>query len=158
MALPPVTLRKKVEYKKPRRLNAVSGIMALAFGRVRLLRGGLWPLLALRSNVKDELADARPTCGRSTCRAEGVARRELIELRKKLLEELRKAGVKDKQMELVVDRNKKEVAMQARYAGVATFPGTTKTIQLNSARASRPTPPASTGRHRSRPPTGSSPG
>jgi hypothetical protein len=130
VALAPVSLRKKVEYKKPRRLNAVSGVMALAFGGFVYFVVAIWPLLALRSNVKDTLADALPHLWKINLMGEGVARRELIGFRKKLLEDLRKIGVKDKQMELVVDRNKKEVALQARYAGVATFPGTTKTIQL----------------------------
>ena len=84
--------------------------MALVFGGFVYFVVAIWPLLSLRSNVKDELADALPHLWKINLTAEGVARRELIEFRKKLLEDLRKTGVKDKQLELVVDRNKKEVA------------------------------------------------
>jgi hypothetical protein len=128
--LPGVPLRKKVEYKKPRRLNAVSGSLALVFGGFVYFIVAIWPLLTLRSNVKDQLADALPHLWKINLKAEGAARRELVDFRRNLLETLRKTGVKDKQLELVVDRNKKEVALQLRYAAVATFPGTKKTIQL----------------------------
>jgi hypothetical protein len=128
--LPPIPPRKKLEYKKPRRLNAVSGVMALLFGGFVYFMVAIWPLLALRSSVKDTLADALPHLWKINLMAEGVARRELIGFKKKLLEDLRRTGVKDKQLELVLARNKKEVALQLRYAAVATFPGTTRTIQL----------------------------
>jgi hypothetical protein len=104
--------------------------MALLFGGFVYFVVAIWPLLALRSNVKDTLADALPHLWKINLMAEGVARRELIGFKKKLLEDLRRTGVKDKQLELVLARNKKEVALQLRYAAVATFPGTTRTIQL----------------------------
>jgi hypothetical protein len=126
----PVPLRKKVEYKKPRRLNAVSGVMALVFGGFVYFMVAIWPLVTLRSNVKDQLADALPHLWKINLKPEGEARRELTGFRRQLLADLRKTGVKDKQLELVVDRNKKEVALQARYAANATLPGTTRTIQL----------------------------
>lgn len=130
MALPPIPPRKKLEYKKPKRLNAVSITMALVFGGFVYFVVAIWPLLQLRSNVKDNLADALPHLWKINLMPEGNARRDLIPFRKKLLEQLKKTGIKDKQLELVVDRNKKEVALQARYSATAVFPGTTKTIQL----------------------------
>jgi hypothetical protein len=130
MALPPVALRRKVEYKKPRRLNAVSATMAVVFGGFVYFMVAIWPLLALRSSVKDDLADALPHLWKINLMPEGLARRELLGFRRTLIERLKKTGIKDKQLELVVDRNKKEVALQVRYAAVATFPGTAKTIQL----------------------------
>jgi hypothetical protein len=133
MALPPVTPRKKLEYKKPRRLNAVSATMALLFAGFVYYVVAIWPLLTLRSSVKDQLSDALPQLWKINFLPEGVARRELIMFRRRVLENLKKAGIKDKQLELVVHRNKKEVALQVRYAGTATFPGTTRTIQLKFA-------------------------
>ena len=133
MAPPPAPLRRSLDYKKPRRLNVVSGVMALIFGGGVYYAVAIWPLVALRSNVKDQLAEALPDLWKINLGDEAAVRRQLTPFRKKLLENLRKAGVKDKKLELVVDRNKKVVALQARYAALASFPGIGKRIEMKFA-------------------------
>src|SRR5688500_15310683 len=109
MALPPVPIqaRKKVEYRKPRRLNVVSlTLLAMAMAGAYLLVAA-WPMLALRSQVRDEMADALPTLWKLNLRPEGQARVELAKLRRTMLEKLRKKGVRDQKLELIIERNKK---------------------------------------------------
>lgn len=134
MALPPIPARNKkpkVEYRKPRRLNVVS-LTLLAL----LLTGGyllyaVWPLLALRSSVRDEMADALPALWKLNLRPEGQARIEAAQLRRTMMEKLRKKGVRDQKLELIIQRNKKLVGIEARYAGTAQLPGLEKKLHLN---------------------------
>jgi hypothetical protein len=133
MALPqaPAPPRKKVEYRKPRRLNVVSlTLLAMALTGGYLLYAA-WPLLALRSQVRDELADALPTLWKLNLRPEGQARIELAKLRRVVVEKLRKKGVRDQKLELVIDRNKKRVGMEARYAATAQLPGLDRKLHMN---------------------------
>jgi hypothetical protein len=133
MALPPVLAqpRKKVEYRKPRRLNVVSlTLLAMTMAGVYLLVAA-WPMLALRSRVRDEMADALPTLWKLNLRPEGQARVELAKLRRGMVEKLRKKGVRDQKLELIIDRNKKRVGIEARYAATAQLPGLDRKLHLN---------------------------
>ena len=131
MALPPVPAKQKTEYKKPRRINVVSvTLLAMVVGAGYLLYA-VWPLLSLRSQVRDEMADALPALWRLNLRTEGQARMDLQKLRRTMVDKLRKIGIKDQQFELVIDRDKKRVAMEARYAASAALPGLERKLKLN---------------------------
>jgi hypothetical protein len=118
----PIPPRQKVQYKKPRRLNWVSATMALVLGVLVYLFVAAWPLLTLRSNVKNDLAGALPHLWKLNLLPEGRARPEIVKLRKSITEQLRKTGITDEKLELVVARDKQRVALEARYAAAAVFP------------------------------------
>ena len=131
MALPPIpAAKKKTEYKKPRRLNVVSFTLLVLVGAAGYLLYAVWPLLSLRSQVRDEMAEALPALWKLNLRPEGQARSDLAKLRRMMLEKLRKAGIKDQQFELVIDRDKKRVAIEARYAATAALPGLERKLSL----------------------------
>jgi hypothetical protein len=118
----PIPPRQKVEYKKPRRLNAVSISLAVVVGAMVYTFVALWPVITLRSNVKSELSEALPHLWKLNLLPEGRARAEVVKLKKIITDQLRKTGIKDDKLELVVNRDKQRVALEARYAAAATFP------------------------------------
>ena len=116
--------RPKIRYKQPRRLNAVS-IAILAF--MALIGYGMyaiWPAFSLRSNVESELADALPNLWRLNHLADSAVRMQLPQLKRNVIDNVRKAGVRDKKLEVIFERNKKSVAIEARFSTSFTFPGT----------------------------------
>lgn len=129
-ALPPIPPRKKVEYKKPRRLNFVSVTLLFVVVGAGYFLYSIWPLLSLRSAVRDEMAEALPALWKLNLRPEGQARMDLVKLRRTMIDKLRKKGIRDQKFELVISRDKKRVGMQARYAATASFPGLNKKMQL----------------------------
>jgi hypothetical protein len=122
--------RQKVEYKKPRRLNVVSGTMALVLGALIYVGVALWPLATLRSNVKSELSEALPHLWKINLLPEGRARPEIVKLKKLITEQLRKTGIKDDKFELVMARDKQRVALEARYTAAAVFPWSQRKLVL----------------------------
>ena len=123
--------RPKIRYTQPQRLNAVS-ILILAF--MALFGYGMyavWPAFSLRSNVESELADALPNLWRLNHNAESAVRRELDKMKRGVVESLRKVGVTDKKLEVIFVRNKKVVAMEARFQTTLTLPGLDRTVTLH---------------------------
>jgi hypothetical protein len=118
----PIPPRQKVEYKKPRRLNVVSISLALVLGAMAYTMVALWPVITLRSNVKSELSEALPHLWKINLLPEGRARAEVVKLKKIITDQLRKTGITDDKLELVVNRDKQRVALEARYAAAASFP------------------------------------
>jgi hypothetical protein len=124
----PVQPRPKIQYIQPRRLNGVTLVLALFFGLVGYAGYALWPALSLRSNVESELADALPGLWRLNHQADSSVRLHIQALKRTVTERLRQVGVKDKQLEVIFDRNKKTVAMEARFKTTLTIPVIEKTI------------------------------
>lgn len=123
--------RQKVEYKRPGRINAVSITLFLILGAAGYVGYSLWPALQLRASVKNELADALPQLWRLNLHPEQTARPSLIKLKQSLVERIRKVGVKDKKLEVVLDRGKERVGLEARFVASALFPGLGKRVELN---------------------------
>ncbi|HEY0706913.1 MAG TPA: hypothetical protein VGG33_08955 [Polyangia bacterium] len=115
--------RKQVEYQKPRRINSVSVTMALFLGLAVWAGISFWPVIVVRSNVKSEIEEVMPRFWKLNLRTEAQAREELAKLRRHLTDRIRKAGVTDDRLELVFERNKKTVAITARYRTVGMMRG-----------------------------------
>jgi hypothetical protein len=128
--MPPIQPRAKVQYKKPRRLNAVSATMGLFLIAAGYLGVALWPLYSLRSNVESELADALPQLWKLNLRPESYAKPELGKLKRLVIERVRKLGVTDKKLEVILERGKKRIAMEARFEASAVLPGLKKVVLL----------------------------
>ena len=120
--------RQQVQYHRPRRINTVSVTLALILGACLWVGFSFWPLLVLRSNVKNELAEAMPHLWKLNLRPDSQSRVDLPVLRKHVIDRLRAVGVKDQKLELVVDRNKERIAMTARYAASGSLRGWDRTF------------------------------
>ena len=127
----PVQPRAKFQYKQPNRLNGVSLVFALVLGLTGYLGYAMWPVFSLRSNVESELADALPGLWKLNHHGESAVRPQIQKLKKTVTERVRKAGVTDKQLEVVFERNKKIVAMEARFETPFTIPVINKTVILH---------------------------
>ena len=122
MPMLPPQVRARVEYKKPRKLNVVSVTMSLFLAAAAYMVVGLWPLMTLRGKVKSELADSMPRFWKLNLRPEAYARTEIPKLKKAIIGRLRDLGVKDKKLELVMERGKERVALEARYQASTILP------------------------------------
>jgi hypothetical protein len=127
----PVQPRPKLQYKQPNRLNGVSLAMAAVFGLICYAVYAVWPVFSLRSNVESELADALPALWKLNHHSDTAVRAQIQKLKRMVTDRLREVGVKDKNLEVVFDRNKKIVAMEARYKAPFTIPVLDKTVILS---------------------------
>jgi hypothetical protein len=111
-----------VKYKKPRSINAVSiGLLAL-LGLLVYLVVCTWPVYSLSSRAKGVLLDALPMLYRANLRPETTALLMIRDLKKSIPEGLRKAGVRDPNLEVILNRSKQEVSIEAHFAATAFFP------------------------------------
>jgi len=129
--IPPQRMRA-TEYRRPRKINAVSVTMLVLLGIAVYLGLALWPIMALRLRVKSELEDVLPNLWRINLRSEDTARTEIARMKRELTAKLPNLGVRDKHAEVVFERGKKRVAIEVRFAASVTFPvlNKTKTFQL----------------------------
>lgn len=123
---PTIQPRQRVQYKKPRRLNIVSVSLFLVLCACAYIAAGFWPAYSLRANVKNELEDALPTVWKMNLRPDAVSRPTLTALKKSLLEKLHKMGVKDDKLDVIFQRGKARVGIEARYTSIVEFPGWSK--------------------------------
>jgi hypothetical protein len=123
---------QRTEYRRPRKVNAVSLSLLAFLGLIAYLVYSVWPAMTLRLRVKSELEDVLPNFWRMNLRSEEQARIEIPRMKRELMEKLPKLGVRDKHAEVVFERGKKRVAIEARFATTVTFPvlNRTKTFQL----------------------------
>lgn len=115
------------QYKKPRRINAVSITLMLMLGAAVYVGYCMYPVMTLRLRAKSELEDVLPQLWRANLRPEDYARQELARMKKELLVKLPQIGVKDKNLQLVFERGKKRVAIEAHFTASAFFPVLKKT-------------------------------
>jgi hypothetical protein len=130
--IPPPQRTRPTEYRKPRKINAVSMTLLLIAGICVYLVYSTWPVVTLRLRVKSELEDVLPDFWRVNLRPEDYARQEIARMKRELLAKLPKLGVRDKHLEVVFERGKKRVAIEARFSTTVTFPvlNKTRTFQL----------------------------
>jgi hypothetical protein len=123
----PPARRAATEYRKPRRINAVSITIFLIVAAMAYVAYSVWPVVTLRLRVKSELEDILPNFWRVNLRPDDYARTEIARMKKDLLAKLPSLGVKDKKVEVVFERGKKRVAIECRFTATATFPVLEKT-------------------------------
>ncbi len=123
--------REKVQYQKPRRLNVVSVTLAISLAIFCWVGVSVWPLLLIRSNVKTALADALPRVWKLNLRTEAQARAGLHKLRRETMEIIRKLGVEDDDLDLIIDRSKERVSLRATYSMSTELRGWSRTFTFN---------------------------
>ena len=114
-------------YKQPNAINGVSiGLVVLVAATVWI---GLsaWPVIALNSNVKNELNDALPRIYRANLRDEPGATVETTRIHDDLLAKLRALGVNDGNLAVEIARSAKSVAIEVRYQAAIQLLGLKKT-------------------------------
>jgi hypothetical protein len=125
--IPPPQRRGPTEYRKPRKINAVSITMVLILGALVYVGYSLWPIVTLRLRVKSELEDVLPNFWRVNLRPEDYARTEIARMKRELMVKLPQLGVRDKKADVVFERGKKRVAIEAHFTASVTFPVLNKT-------------------------------
>jgi hypothetical protein len=120
------------EYRRPRKINSVTVTMALILGAMVYVGCSLWPIVTLRLRVKSELEDVLPNLWRVNLRPDDFARTEILRMKRELLQKLPALGVRDKKADVVFERGKKRVAIEAHFHASVTFPvlNRTKTFEL----------------------------
>jgi hypothetical protein len=116
-----------VKYKKPRSINTVSVGLVLLIGLLVYVGVYTWPVYSLSSRAKGVLLEALPLLYRANLRPESIALSMINDLKKSIPESLRKAGVRDPNLEVVLSRSKKEVSIEAHFSATAFFPVINKT-------------------------------
>jgi hypothetical protein len=131
MMQPPQRTRP-TEYRKPKKFNVVSVTLLLIMATMAYVGYCVWPVVTLRLRVKSELEDVLPNFWRVNLRPEEYARTEIARMKRELLVKLPQLGVRDKKAEVVFERGKKRVGIEARFSTTAFFPvlNKTRTIQL----------------------------
>jgi N-acetylmuramoyl-L-alanine amidase len=119
------------KYRKPRRINTVSVGLLLLFGLGIYVIVCTWPVYSLSSRAKGVLLDAIPMFYRANLRSEDVASAMIRDLKKSVPLHLRKAGVRDANLEVVFTRSAKEVSIEAHFVATALFPVINKTFEFH---------------------------
>jgi hypothetical protein len=129
--IPPQRTRP-TDYRKPKKINVVSITMLLFVGLMAYLVYSIWPMVTLRLRVKSELEDVLPNFWRVNLRPEEYARQEIARMKRELMIKLPQLGVRDKKLEVVFERGKKRVAIEARFSTTVHFDvvNKTRTFQL----------------------------
>jgi hypothetical protein len=124
--------RGPTEYRKPAKINAVSVTMLLILGAMVYVGYNMWPIVTLRLRVKSELEDVLPNFWRVNLRPEEYARAEIARMKRELLAKMPELGVRDKKADVIFERGKKRVAIEAHFQASVTFPvlNKTRTFQL----------------------------
>jgi hypothetical protein len=119
------------KYRKPRAINTVSLTLLALLGLAIYLLIATWPVYSLSSRAKGVLLDALPILYRANLRPESTASTMIRDLKKSIPQELRKQGVKDPNLEVILSRSKEEVSIEAHFAVRAVFPGINKTFDFH---------------------------
>ncbi len=120
-----------VKYKKPRAINTVSVAMVLLLGLAVYFGIYAWPVYSLSSRAKGVLLDHLPLLWRANLLNESATALAMDKLRVSVPLALRKAGVKDPNLEVTFTRNKNEVSIQANFTASAFFPVIDKQLDFN---------------------------
>lgn len=115
--------RQATQYKKPARFNVITATLLVIAGLIVYVVYSTWPVLALRMRVRSEMEDHLPHLWRANLREERYAQAEINRMKKELMTKLPKLGVRDKKPEVLFERGKKRVAIEARFSATAVFPG-----------------------------------
>ncbi len=114
--------RTRTEYKQPSRFNLVSVLLLLACGALGYLAFCVWPVLALRAEAMDALNTTLPQVFRVINRAPNTVAPEVARLKKMLIDDLEKRGIKDKKLLVTITYNKKLISADAHFTLTAYFP------------------------------------
>ena len=113
--------RHRIQYKKPSRLNLVSFSMLVIMAAMGYVGYTLLPAFSLRANAKGELADRLPDIWRANLRPPMVGAAIVDEVKKDLVVKLRRVGVKDKKLRIIIRQNKEFVSIEAQFIASAEF-------------------------------------
>lgn len=114
----------KTNYKKPRRINAVSITFFVVVAALAYVGYAMWPAMALRLRVRSEIDDVLLPMYRANLKDRIKAKLEEAKIRRDLLARIKKAGVNDPRPEIIVQRDAKTVSITVSFYATVDFPGT----------------------------------
>ena len=113
-------------YKQPSAFNGVTVVLLVLVALTAWVVVSAWPIIALNSGVKNELAEVIPRIYRANLRPEPASSDEIARVQEELTAHLRALGVTDTKLAVDIQRNEKRIAVEARYHAAATLLGTSK--------------------------------
>lgn len=119
------------QMKKPKRINSVSVTMTLFFALCVYVAYSLFPVARIWSAARTELLDALPGLWRAGNQTETAFRATANEVKISMVKRLQALGVHDRNLKVVVTRDKKKVTASAHFTTVATFPWINKSISFS---------------------------
>jgi hypothetical protein len=114
-------------YKQPNAINGVSIGLVVLVAATAWLGVSAWPVIALNSNVKNELNDALPRVYRANLRQEPGATIETTRIHDELEAKIRAMGVDDGKLAVEIARSEKRVSIEVRYHATVQLLGLKKT-------------------------------
>lgn len=118
------------QYKQPSSLNGVSVALVLLLAAAVWVGLSAWPVLAINSNVKNEIEDALPRLYRANLFPEPNSTAEATTIHDELVEKLKALGVDDPDFQVAIARDDKLVSIEVRYRARLQMKGLRKTYVL----------------------------
>ena len=113
-------------YRQPNAINGVSIALVVLVAATAWIGLSAWPVIALNSNVKNELNDALPRAYRANLRDEPGATIETTRIHDELEAKIRALGVGDGKLAVEIARSAKSVAIEVRYQAAVQLMGLKK--------------------------------
>ena len=117
-------------YKQPRRINAVSISLLLIVCAGGWVGYSAWPIISVNANVKNELGEALPRVYKANLLPEPTSTDAITRVHDELMSKMKKLGVDDPKVEVIISRSKEKVSVEARYTAILTLQGIDKTRPL----------------------------
>jgi hypothetical protein len=117
-------------YKQPRRINAVSISLLLMVAGVGWIGYSAWPIISVNANVKNELGEALPRVYKANLLPEPTSTELITRIHDDLMGKMKKLGVDDPKVEVIISRSKEKVSIETRYTAILALQGTEKTRPL----------------------------
>jgi hypothetical protein len=119
-----------MRYRKPRTFNWVSFLLLALVGLAVYLLVCLWPVYSAHARVRGILLDHVPALYKANLRDDRSA---VEEIRSSIANEVKKAGLNDKAMKILLRRNPKTIELEARFKARAEFPWPERTFEFELA-------------------------
>jgi hypothetical protein len=121
---------ERVRYKKPNSFNNVSLFLILATGLGVYLIIYLWPVFNESSRVKSILLDQIPMLYRANLLPNETAIPMIEKIKESINGQLTKIKIDPKRVKLTIERNAKEISIEARFKTKAHFPFPDRTFEF----------------------------
>ena len=120
-----------MKYRKPSPFNWVSVMLVLVAGLLVYVTVYMWPVYSARSTVRGILLDHVPILYRANLRPDEVCRTMIEQMEQSIRNELKKAGINEKEVKLYFHHDPKVLELEAHFTARAHFPWPDKTFEFD---------------------------
>ncbi len=120
-----------MRYRKPHSINWVTFLLIGLAGLLVYAVVYTWPVYAAHSRVRGILLDHVPPLYKANLMPDDVSRGMMEEIKRSIADQIKKAGMNDKAVKIILRRSPKFVELEARFKAYARFPFPEKTFEIN---------------------------